>query len=140
MGSPSRTAAADYCEISVLGWLAFMLLLLRHMNNRAIQSLCTLALIMISGCIEYHEPAEMPDAMEEVTASERCEELALERWGGTGAEWSTRVVSADGPCGTGHCTDCIWLEDGRGCDIDLVRGLLECTDPRFIPAHLDAGT
>ena len=63
MGSPSRTAAADYCEISVLGWLAFMLLLLRHMNNRAIQSLCTLALIMISGCIDYHEPAEMPDAI-----------------------------------------------------------------------------
>jgi hypothetical protein len=32
------------------------------MNNHATQSLCTWALIMLSGCTEYHEALELPDA------------------------------------------------------------------------------
>ena len=62
MGSSSRTAAADCGEISALGWLALILLFLKHMNNHATQSLCTWALLMISGCTEYHEALELPDA------------------------------------------------------------------------------
>jgi len=63
MGSSSRTAAADCGEISALGWLALILLFLKHMNNHATQSLCTWALLMISGCTEYHEALELPDAI-----------------------------------------------------------------------------